>query len=240
MTDLYNMADDYADSLDFDAPFDGIEYLNFFDGADVLTRNMILGKPRAAVVGTPAHGAGYAVFTGFANYLQTQVAETSDLTIISVWQAVGVVTGTPLSERPMVASNYLDSTLAGAGTSMFANLNTRWQALATANNGGAAAYTSAFGVVDPNTWGLRAQRVSAADGVTADDLTAGLRQTVALAYPRAIGARAMRIGSAYSNAYAGVVNQCVTALISRRITDNELYDIGDLMRYHAGRRGITV
>lgn len=240
MTDLYNMADDYSDSLDWDAPFAGIEYLNFFDGPDVLARNMILGKPRATVVGAPTHGEGYAAFTGLSNYLQTQVAETSALSIVSVWRSVGVVTGTPLSERAMVASNFLAGTLSGAGSSMLANINTRWQALTTANNSGAPGYYSAFGVVDPNTWGLRAMRVSAADGITADDMTAGLRQTVAMVYPRVMGARTIRIGSAYSTDYTGVVHQCVTALISRRITDNELTDLGDLMRYHAASRGIAV
>lgn len=241
MTDIYNMAADYSDSLDWDAPFDGVEYINFFDGAAVATRNLAPGKPGATIAGSLTHGQGYTVFTSQTNYLQTEVLDTAELTVLSVFRSVGIAGNDVQAERSMIVSNFqnIGGQNLPIGVSLIAARPDQFSGIAGTINGETNNNTTGTIAADPNAWGLRALRISATQ-IVLDDLTTGTRTTTALAFPRAVAGRKFRIGGPYNGQYLGVNHQCVTALISRRISDNELFDLGDLARHHAASRGIAV
>lgn len=222
---------DASASLDFALPFDGIDYLNFFDSAASLTRNLMRGKPQPTVAGAPVMGAGFVSLTSQSAFINTGVGENAQITLISASRRVDAA-------NPIFIGNYGSSSLEFGGASLFtgaANVTGG----ANRNNGGVSALATAVVNADPNVWSVKAMRVTATQLIV-DDLTRGLQTVLPLQYPRAVSANLMRVGSGYSGNYIGKSDHLAALKVSRAISDAELARIYAMVQARAAKVGITV
>lgn len=63
---------------------DGAQYWNFFNGEANITRNLVPGKPAATKVGSPVVNAQSVTLSNLANYINTNVAQTEEMTILTI------------------------------------------------------------------------------------------------------------------------------------------------------------
>jgi hypothetical protein len=245
MTSMISPDGDFSGSRDWEPPFAGFQYFNFFRGGEAnVARNLAKGGAPAMKRGTPTYGDGYARFTAMSNFLDTMIADGLEKTLISAGRGVGSGTGTT---RSMFISSYAANNLLGRGASIFGFGPVTTQYTASLNDGatGAAAVGQEEGN-DPNAWGIRSLRIflpsSGNQGrLIANNLTTGWTSgEVAFAYPRQPAAQAFRVGSSWSIGFLGVSDHVADAIISRGISDAELATMAALMRAVAARDGITL
>ncbi|EIX9454816.1 hypothetical protein ML043_005138, partial [Klebsiella pneumoniae] len=62
---------------------DGLQYFNLFNDGSQLGRNFASGKPAATVVGSPAVNTENITVTNLGNYINTNVAQGQEMTIIT-------------------------------------------------------------------------------------------------------------------------------------------------------------
>lgn len=230
---------DASNSLDFALPFDGIEYLNFFTGADVLTRNLA-GTGEASVVGTPVQAAGYVEFTTRTNYLLSQAAQAGAGTLIACARTVGVTSDQATHSK--FISNYASGSIAGGGVGLHIRNSTNMAGLLTLNNGGAyqADWTEVVGGF--STWAVWAFRFSAGES-RLDNITTGAADTNTFANSIAVSAGTFAIGSDRLVGGSGFIGRCDIAsamIVNRSITDDELTQAYAPMQYVAAAHGLTV
>ncbi|NVP55956.1 hypothetical protein [Mycoplana rhizolycopersici] len=238
MTHIIMPGLDASDSLDFEPPISGFEYFNIFDGAATLRRNLINGKPALTAAGLPTfNAAGWAEFTGQANYLQSGIAETSNLTLVTLSRGVGIVdTGT----RAMFISNFSAAGIGSAGSSIYAPDEVRIGGSLQGNNGGSSVIVSATETQNPNAWGFRVWIVNASGAARYLDLTHGIDKSANLTYPRALGSNTYRIGSSYSSSYPGRSDHIMAGILQRAITLDEARALYPVAQEVASRMGIAV
>lgn len=63
---------------------DGLQYFNLFNDGSQLGRNFASGKPAATVVGSPAVNTENITVTNLGNYINTNVAQGQEMTIITI------------------------------------------------------------------------------------------------------------------------------------------------------------
>lgn len=202
-----------ATSMNF--PFaSGCEYLNFFNGASGnLTRNLIEGKPQGIVSGTPTANGQSANFNGSANYIQTGVAHTSNMTFFAV-----VMTPSAANDT-MIISNYASPrTDSGTGTttngaSLVLNSGTLARQIAVVRpTAGGADLNSQTSTASAGSLGV-IRAVTGRFGTTTNSTdvyvnTSGTSGTIALAGTNTFSLGSpFRIGAGYSNVY---VNSATT------------------------------
>lgn len=240
MSSIISPDADFSNSKDWDPPFDGFEYINFFrGGAANVARNLAPGGGACVKAGAPAYGNGYARFQSQSNFIQTAVTDSPAKTIITASRGVGV-NSTP-STRPLLIGNYSASTLVGGGMSIFVQDEDRMQFSTMTNSAGAASFaTGFFEPIDPNSWAIRVARFIPGTGMIYDDLTNALHGTVATALAHEAANNLFRIGSGYSASWMGTSDHVADAIINRAITDNELADLAALFRSVAARDGIIL
>jgi hypothetical protein len=238
MTHIIMPGLDASDSLDFEPPISGFEYFNIFDGAATLRRNLINGKPDLVAEGLPTFNAsGWAEFTGQTNYLQSGIAETNDLTLVTLSRGVGIVdTGT----RAMFISNFSAAGVGSAGSSIYAPDEVRIGGSLQGNNGGSSVIVSATGTQDPNAWGFRVWIVNASGAARYIDLTHGIDESATLTYPRALGSSPYRIGSSYSASYPGRSDHIIAGILPRAISVAEAQALYVVAQEVASRMGVMV
>ena len=97
---------------------EGLEYLNFFGGADKLGRNLAPGKPSGQVVGSPAFTANSMTPLQMLNYIQTGVPHTDEMTFM-------VVAKGPTDDvNSHLISNFWSSRVGGVGNTVGASVMT--------------------------------------------------------------------------------------------------------------------
>jgi hypothetical protein len=97
----------------------GLEYLNFFGGSENLARNLAPGKPPGLVIGAPAFTANSMTPTQMANYIQTAVPHTDEMTFMVVAKAPGD------DADSHIISNYWSPRAGGVGTTIGASVMVR-------------------------------------------------------------------------------------------------------------------
>lgn len=231
--DAENYATEYA------APvrrgLEGIFFINSF--IEKLARNYAPDKLSGVVVGAPSVNAGYASFKGMANYVQTQIRETTDVTFFVVARSAD--TPGAADSTPLICGTF--DSAAPAGISLYASGTDRVAGTAAYGDDDASS-TNASAIATPivlSSWNLYSVTVNSA-GVTARSHTANVSISRAATKPRRPSTRTVRIGSGYSNTQRGNVDIALYQHHSVSLTEDEIARTVADLRAYAARRGITV
>ncbi|VUC80010.1 Uncharacterised protein [Raoultella terrigena] len=68
----------------------GLEFYNLYNDASKLGRNFATGKPQATIVGSPAFNGESITCTNLGNYINTNVPQTQEMTILTIGQPTAV------------------------------------------------------------------------------------------------------------------------------------------------------
>ncbi|MBC3496761.1 hypothetical protein HU764_008710 [Pseudomonas sp. SWRI100] len=189
--------------------------------------NRAPGKPDATIVGAPSAFAGYGRFKGNVNYLQTQIADSDEMTLIVVGKAT----------NPLVAG--VDSVfLAGAhlgpvstpgftgnasGVNLYLDHPTLFKGSGSRDSGAGTANASAVSgtATATNAWAIRSIRAKSAAATLLMDHTAGVKVTGTDLNARVLTSNKYRIGSATAG-FTGDSDISFVAIHSAYLTDSEL------------------
>ncbi|WP_017346100.1 hypothetical protein [Pantoea sp. A4] len=228
----------------------GLEGWFCFDTAlDRIAFNRAPGKGNGAIVGAPTVGTNYARFTGNASYLQTDIKETAEFTVMLISKAVSVPDGSPATTgatTPMHFGTFTGpASLSGYptsyGISMFNQYPNRTSSGVCRDDGTGSGVTSAqaFLTETINTWALRVLRGSDTLVSQYKNLTSGITGSSSTATKRVPTTNTIRVGSGYGS-FAGQVDVSQIIIFSSYLTDDEVSKVAALMRTRASRLGITV
>ena len=214
--------------------------------------NRAPGKLDALLTGTPTAFATHGRFKGLVNFLETQIVETANMTMVVVGKAVNAVPSgaSPSGDAntPIYVGNYFgDSATEGYlgnvyGTSLFHAAPATLTGNGARESGSGGIMTGAVDLLDelPTAWGIRAVRASEAPaGNAVFNLTRGVMTLSGAVTPRLLANTKMRIGSAHRN-FGGDVDISAVAIYSVALSDGEIHQVADSMRKRMARLGITV
>jgi hypothetical protein len=232
----------------------GLEgYFTFDTDASRFAVNRAPGKPNAAVVGTPVAFATHGRFKGNANFLQTQIAEVANMTLIVVGKAVSAVpdgsSGSGDANTPMYAGNFRSTVVTpgytgvAGGVAMGHVSSTTMTGFGGRDNGSGALSSGIITLAAeaPTTWAIRAIRARQNGATTIQNVTTGTRSDSASTTLRTLNDLKMRIGSGGgSSGFAGEVDVSMAIFASVTWTDAELALVVEQIRARMTRLGITV
>ncbi|TKD32606.1 hypothetical protein [Azotobacter chroococcum] len=213
---------------------DGLEGCFLFgDGEEMIAKNYAPGKNNATVIGTPTAGSASAVFDG-DNYLQTDIAEEADMTLISVARDPTFSAGDEFGA--LIGNNFA---VANGGVALWLNNNPA--ANANAIKGGAS--DSVAISLNTGVFGLYSYRAKSGAPSTLHAMTTGQSATSASSGARTLdNARTLRIGriGSESESYKGQNEQLLALIFSRALSDEEQAAIAAWARSYCTSKGITV
>lgn len=243
MTDLIVQGADFsANAVGYAPPVaSGLEYLNFFNSESQIGRNLAPGKASGAVVGSPVQNVEFVTFSNLTNYVQTDVDQTDDMTVI-------LAMGVPVEGLVFALGNYSNAEVSGLWV---------WTSNFTGGDGLVQPTMShAFDVGSPTVqnatsgaeltvpFGLRlflGTYELATRTAIFKDLTGNTSQTRNPAEDVIISSRKFRIGSASASTTAGpLVNIGFAAVWSRVLSAAEQTTMTTAVRSYYAARGITV
>lgn len=229
----------------------GLEgWYNFDTDASRFGYNRAIGKADANVYGSPVAYATHGRFKGLANFLDTQIAESINQTIIIVSKAAAAIPAGASSggdaNTPFFVGNYLGPVstpgLAGSsfGVNLFATSQTSLTGSAARANGagGATSGQNPLAGEVATDWGIRCIRASEAETVTFN-VSKNTKQVYAATLGRALASTKIRIGSA-TTAFAGEADISAVAIYSEALTDAEIASLAAILRARMRRLGVTV
>jgi hypothetical protein len=212
------------------------------------TFNRSMGKPDAAVSGTPVAYPTHGRFKGLSNFLETQIAETVNQTIVIVCKAAAAIpagsAGGGDANTPFFVGNYLGPAVDATGSSFGVNLFCTSQniligsAARSNGSGGATSSQVALNAEVATDWGIRCVRATPAETVVFN-LTKGIKTVAALPTARVLATTKVRIGSA-TTSFAGEADISAVAIYSEALTDAEIALVASAMRKRMARLGIAV
>lgn len=225
---------------------DGLEYWHFFNTSqDKVKHNFAPGKVDPTPVGTITAQANYAEFKSLSNYLQTELIEPMEFTLIAVVKTPNVDFST-FADKPAFFGTFRALPLDGSstsslyGTTLFINDATTISLTATRKGTGdpTSAPANLTGI-NPNSWGLYVGRVSYTStelkshtlNITDLDDAGGLQRF------RSKGK--IKIGGVNDD-FGGINHQAFQALYSRVLTDAEVALVVKRVRDYMFKRGIIV
>lgn len=184
-------------------------------------------QKRNKIIGDPVGYAAQIRFTGAANYIETDVAETVAMTVMCVARTTDTMADN--AHRPAYVSNNSSDSENPAVTSYGYQL---WPLDGDSMISAAARYTNneqstgTSGGVQlngPSTgdWAFFCSRVDSTRNIL-DNLTASTSVSqLAYSFPRYLSRGKLRIGSGYNAAYTGISDLAFVAVWSRVLTDQE-------------------
>lgn len=227
----------------------GLEaWFTFDTDASRFYYNRAPGRPDARIVGSPVAFPTHGRFTSLVDYLQTEVVDTANVTIIAVCRSpVALPEPLPTPDpRPVYASTFSGPSITPGitGTSFGVTLSNSGAALLNAtaarSNGSGGVTTGQINVADnPTEWGIRVLRTSSAEGTMIENLTRGSKAIGTALTQRALTANKFRIGSSISS-FTGVSDISALSIHSEALTDAEIAALASLMRGRMQRLGISV
>lgn len=224
----------------------GLEgYFTFDTDASRFGFNRVTGKTGATIIGSPQAFSTHGRFTSLSNFIQTDIAETDNMTIICLGKAVDVP-GSTIEASPCYASNFNGPSITPGfsgtttGVSLYHNGPTNLNGTGCRSNGSGGTVTGGSTITTdtPTAWGIRAVRVEAAVGSKVFNLTTGLSATLAYTNTRLLNSRKMRIGGAHTQ-FAAQADISAIALFSVALTDAQIATFAEWMRIRASRLGIS-
>ncbi|MFO3722837.1 hypothetical protein [Pseudomonas sp. HLMP] len=212
-----------------------------------------MNKADASIVGNPQAYPTHGRFKGGgANYLQTNISESEEQTLIVVGRAVNPIPSdastTGDESTPFYVGTYIgkSATPGVVGTSYGANLyhvaTASLTGGASRNNGSGGATSALLSVSDvPTDWGIRVMRVSSSMPLKVQNITRNTSNQNADVRPRVLTDTLFRIGSPSNSASFGAeVDISFVAIHSVVLTDAELSKQVEIIRKRMARLGILV
>lgn len=215
-----------ADSADlaatasvYDAGVPSLQYLNFFNAATALPRNLADKDRPATVYGSPTFGAGFLSMKGLVDFIETEQLETDVFTAWVVYRTMDTLAGAstqpmpigtfngPAAENPSLISQGVALYQTGATTARFGTGRVKdSDGLATVTN-------DSLVTGDKASWKMI--EIKAGDTIQrARDLTNGtFKETLFNGQPRLRTSNQFRIGSGYS-AFGGTCDIAFAAIAS--------------------------
>lgn len=220
-------------------------WFTFDTDAGSFGRNRARGQPNAQIVGSPIAYATHGRFKGLQNYLQTQIADSDEITIMVVARAVVAPTG--VADGALLAGGYIGIsqtpgiTGAAAGGNLFFNNASTLSGSASRNGGSGTTTAGSVAVLGtpPGSWALRAMRTKTGDVTKVFDLTAGVNNVGTSVLQRALSNTKMRIGSSTAD-FTGESDISVVGIWATYLSDVEIEQNAVLMRNRMQRLGISV
>ncbi len=196
------------------------------------------------VIGTPTvSSSGYMSGKSGVNYIQTDIAETAEMTFFSVARALNIPATTPIAaaDAPIISGNYSQSVPTGV---------VQWFNGPATFSGGAAYGPDASNTVnagatiatDPTRWCLYSTTIKAAQVVVTNHTT-GVTSTrnITTEGVRQVSSRKMRLGSSYQSTQQGTWDKMLEQIHDVALTDQEKADtVADLKAYVLRKTGIAV
>lgn len=211
-----------------------------------LPLNRVPGRAPATVVGIPTVTANYARFTAASAYIQTDIQETTECTILAVCRAPVPVASGSTTDFPMYVSTFNGPAITPGysgnafGVSLY-HTNTG-VAVGAGRDNGSGGITSGGTTLATSevatAWGLRLLRISGSNMVR--NVTTGQTQTAGNTNTRVLTGNSFRIGSTNSTAYLASADISAIAFYNVALTDAEIDLVVTAMRARAARLGITV
>ncbi|WPE28598.1 hypothetical protein PshuTeo1_43550 [Pseudomonas hunanensis] len=206
--------------------------------------NRAIGGTDAVMVGTPVAYSTHGRFKGGVNYLQTNIEETDEQTILVVGKAVALPASS--ADGAFYVGNYNGNsktpgyTGSAFGTSIFHQSPTTLTAGAGRDNGSGVATSGQIGLtVTPTSWALRAMRTKSLVPTDIYNLTTGAKASSSNALARVLAESNYRIGSA-TTLFSGEVDISAVAIYDKYLSDDEIAQVATAMRRRMTRLGITV
>ncbi|VED50047.1 Uncharacterised protein [Raoultella terrigena] len=224
----------------------GLEFYNLYNDASKLGRNFATGKPQATVVGSPAFNGESITCTNLGNYINTNVPQTQEMTILTIGQPTAV------SGNFVHWSNY-GSPITNGGTGLTSADFLR-QSVSTGNPSLSLSYSDdsfatrkilSYGISSgADTIKLRAfATVFSQAGMTtrARDLTNAKVLVNAIPTSGVLSlAGTILLGSHYTTVEASAGNLFACMIFSRALSDAEINTLyTSLKSYYAGK-GISI
>lgn len=224
----------------------GVEYFNFFNSEDSLTRNLIPNKPTPAKNGSPLFNTNGQSFllTNLLNFINTGIKLTDEMTIITVAEPTGAdgnfptwsTTGSPITNGGSLTSqSFMRQSATTRNPTISLSYST--DGFVTRNN---LSYGVSSGV---NQIKLRA--VAAAFSQTAmtsrlHDLTNNQVRQAAVPANGVLGkAGNILLGSHYNAAESSQGNLYAAAIYSRMLSTAEINQVYAALKAYYSKRGIT-
>lgn len=199
------------------------------NGLSLAHRNWARGGSDGVIVGSPLERDGYLTFTGPDGYLQTDVPETIEQTLL-------VIARRPVDGSVSYIGNY------GGGTVYGVTLYSSPGAAALMNSTslrdtGAGGIGVAGTVTD---WGLYVLTVPAVGRTRIDDATEDKANLAATGTRVVSGPGPYRVGWAYTPSFAGQCGIAQAAIWDRALSDAERVQVIAWARSYAAGRGLIV
>lgn len=214
--------------------------------------NKAIDKDNALIVGSPIAYATHGRFKGLSNYIQTQIPETEQLTIVVVGKAANAVpagaSGTGDAGTPFYAGNHRGISASPAypsatpyGAALYHILPDALGGGSSKDNGSGAAsnYTISLSGETPTNWAIRTLRVGATGTDSVVNSTRNAQADRLQATARILSANRMRVGSG-TTGFAAEVDIAMVAFYDVALTDSELALVAGRMRLKMAALGITV
>lgn len=217
----------------------GIFFLN--TSLEKACHNYAPGKPNGSIVGTPPVDGTHLSAKSQANFVQTEVAESDELTIFCIGRTSDA--GTNPANRPAFYGTYRNLSAAAPvqnpGVSVWRdNASMRANAAYSDDPGAPVQRQVILSSSDFSSWSLYVHRVSAS-GVYFADMTKALSGTVAAIGARQRSVGKFRIGGVYYE-FLGSCDVAVWQAHSVALTDQEIGEVVQNLRTYGASRGIVV
>jgi hypothetical protein len=242
--EIYSGFDASAAGVGYSSPVAGMVYMNIFDAAATLGRNLIEGQPQATVVGTPTVAAPTegaqprAQFLSRTNFVQTNTPQTEDITVWAVAFPEGEA-NTPL------VSNYNGAGPLGCSLTFrdVVAANGLLEQQFTVNGAAVISGAQISSQSPPSMPQLLIGRFSRAENVRRlYNATLGLSAVTAVNTDPLVLAGDLRIGSTGPGG-AGFDNTSfiyAAGIFHRGIIDEEMFTLAAYLTGYFGRRGLDI
>jgi hypothetical protein len=207
--------------------------------------NRAIGKADAQIVGTPVALSTHMRFKGAVNFLQTQIADTDEVTILVVGKCA--VAPSSAADSVLFAGAYKGASVTSgivgdaSGGNLFVSNSTSVSATAARTDGAGNAVSTTHAVVGTpvTSWALRGMRAKTGEVTKIFDLTANVSNSGSSILKRALTGNRLRIGGA-TEGFLGESDISAVAIYSAALTDDEIAQVAATMRRRMARLGITV
>lgn len=225
-----------------------VGWWNFDTDVSRFPFNRAIDGVSAAMVGTPLLGVGFGTFTSMSNYLQTEISETDEMTIISLCRSNSVIPGGASSggdaTTPAFVTNYIGPVVTSGytgnalGVGLFATSPSVLSGFACRDNGSGVATLAGAGLNDTvANWGFRGVRITSSL-TTTFNRTVGTQNNSTVTNRRIRNSQKLRIGST-TTAFAGKADISAVAIFNVALTDEEIDKVVAMMRVRSARLGIS-
>lgn len=207
--------------------------------------NRAIGKADAQVVGSPVAFPTHMRFKGGVNFLQTQIQDSDEVTILVVGKSA--VAPSSSANSVLLVGGYKGTSVTpgitgeASGGNLFISNPTSVSATAVRTDGAGNAVSTTVAVIGTpvTSWALRGMRAKTGEATKVFDLTANVSKFGSSLLERALTGNRLRIGGA-TEGFLGESDISAVAVYSLALTDDEIAMVAGTMRRRMSRLGVTV